>query len=987
MDYDFRESTYREGAKKRSCAKSDWYFFAQLRSFAPSRLIFLKRQEKTGVLRCLIPVFVILIGMAARAGGQTLQNMVESRRDCAVCHLEWSADFDKPGAVLLMDKPNVSMASRESTCLGCHDGSVRDSRKKVWQEQSHKTGVKPPPTMSIPPGLPLEDGKLACRTCHTAHNLPGAEDLSSTFFLRVDNDQSQLCRICHAEKADGPTHGSHPVGPMAVAMPGNLLAAGAKTGPRGEELICQSCHAAHGSQADKLLVLAASDNALCISCHEKLRPGQWGEAGHTHPINAPLSTDVQRQAIRDMGTHAGSRGTLACLSCHRLHDSPAKAKLLADTLSDSKLCLRCHPDRASVAGTLHDLRKTAPTARNLLGQTAEDSGPCSACHTPHQSARAPVVAKGDPTGTCLACHADGRLAAGKGGGTHFNHPDDVSRAKLPDGLALAVLAEKADPARAQLTCNTCHNPHDAGRARFLRGRPDQLCGSCHAEQMTTLAGSHDFTQRPTARNGLGKSVEETGKCGFCHNVHHGNGPAIWIATKNVPANAADTCVQCHNKTGLAAKHPAHLFSHPTGVMSPATRPSAIPLPLYDAAGQRVESHGLVQCASCHNPHADSRKSSLMLRVPGNTSDLCLRCHAGKSTLFGGIHDSMTNPAWPGTGAGKDLCMACHRAHSDDPTRKLWAMAPASGVATADGVCIACHQKNRWAQSEASADAADPPANVGAMMHPQIMPTARAGSDLDAEAIPTVGECTLPLVPAIGAQSRTRIGCETCHNPHAGRGERSLLRSPDPSRPEKVCFQCHKSEATLDHSMHAKNVLARSLGTVDSKLLCAPCHAVHAVEGSQKDKLWASRLDISAATPNEQRCLGCHDDQTARRPAIPAHPTVVFGLLKWSATRPSSPPQYLPTERSIPCGVCHLPHGNKSSGVIPVLAAGTNLSPGQLIDLRGATKPMMRPGVAHDMCATCHGGEADRVFLYYHHPQERQDIKALQDPTGALEQDQ
>ena len=28
--------------------------------------------------------------------------------------------------------------------------------------------------------------------------------------------------------------------------------------------------------------------------------------------------------------------------------------------------------------------------------------------------------------------------------THFNHPDDVSRAKLPDGLALAVLAQKAD---------------------------------------------------------------------------------------------------------------------------------------------------------------------------------------------------------------------------------------------------------------------------------------------------------------------------------------------------------------------------------------------------------------------------------------------------------------------------------------------------------------------------------------------------------------
>lgn len=931
-------------------------------------------------------VFALLIGIAVQARAQTLQNMVESRRDCAVCHLEWSVDFDKPGAVLLMDKPNVSMASRETTCLGCHDGSVRDSRKKVWQEQSHKTGVKPPPTMKIPPGLPLEDGKLACRTCHTAHNLPGAEDLSSTFFLRVDNDRSQLCRICRAEKAAGPTHESHPVGPMAVAMPGNLIAAGAKTGPKGQELICQSCHAAHGSQADKLLVLAASDNSLCISCHEKLRPGQWGTAGHTHPVNAPFSTDAQRQAIRDMGTHAGPRDTLACLSCHRLHDSPAKAKLLADTLSNSKLCLRCHPSEATIAGTLHDLRKTAPTTRNTLSQTAEDSGPCSACHTPHQPARAPVAAKGDPTGACLACHAEGRLAV-VNGATRFNHPDDVSRADLPEGLSLSVAPGKTNPEHAQLPCMTCHNPHDAARPRFLRAMPDQICGACHVEQATTLAGSHDFTHRPAARNGLGKSVEETGKRGFCHNAHHGNGPAIWIATPSAPSNAADMCVRCHNKTGLAADHPAPLFSHPTGIMSRSARPAAVPLPLFDTAGQLVESHGLVQCASCHNPHADNTKSSLMLRVPGNTSDLCLRCHADKSTLFGGIHDSMTNPAWPGVSAGKDLCMACHRAHANDPTRKLWAVTPASGVATADGVCIACHQKNAWAVATDSA----PP--VGVMMHPQIMPTARSTPDEQADSIPVVGDCPLPLVPAVGSESPTRIGCESCHNPYAGRSARSLLRSPDLSQSEKVCFQCHKNEATLDHSMHAKIILARSLANADptspanSKLVCAPCHAVHAVNGSQRDKLWASRLDFLAVTPNEQRCLGCHDDQTARRPLVPTHPSVEFGLLTWSAAPSSRLPEYLQTERSIPRGVCHLPHGDNNSREVPVLAAGTMPPPELLISLRSATKPMMRPGVAHDLCATCHGGGADRVFLYYQHAQQRQDIKALQNPTGPSDEGQ
>jgi hypothetical protein len=170
-------------------------------------------------------------------------------------------------------------------------------------------------------------------------------------------------------------------------------------------------------------------------------------------------------------------------------------------------------------------------------------------------------------------------------------------------------------------------------------------------------------------------------------------------------------------------------------------------------------------------------------------------------------------------------------------------------------------------------------------------------------------------------------------------------------------------------------------------LCAPCHAVHAVDGSQKDKLWAGKLDYSAVTPNEQRCLGCHDDQTARRPAIPTHPAVEFGLLAWTTTQPSQPRQYLPTQQSIPCGVCHLPHGDKHSGAVPLLADNTKLSAEQLIDLRRAIKPMIRTSVPHELCATCHGGDADRVFLYYHHPQQRQDVKALQDPAGALEQNQ
>ena len=773
-------------------------------------------------------IFALLL-LAAPAGAQTLANLAESQRDCAVCHLEWTTDFNRPGAVLLMDKPTISMASRETTCLGCHDGSVRDSRRKVWQEQSHKTGVTPPASMQIPAKLPLEDGKIACRTCHTAHNVPGSPDLSNTFFLRVQNDQSQLCRTCHTDKEATAMRGSHPLGKETFTAPAVLTSAGAKVGPQGHELICQSCHEAHGSKADKLLVMPAGDNTLCISCHETLHPGRWtSDAAHTHPVNAPLTSEAERQAIHDLGTHAGPNQTLACLSCHKLHNGQPNNTLLADTLTESKLCLRCHPDRSTVAGTAHDLRKSAPTTRNVLGQTALESGPCGGCHVPHQFARSPIPAPGDPTGQCTTCHAAGRLAAKDA--VHFNHPDQVARSKLPANPALAVSLDSADPTRASLTCMTCHDPHLAGNQKFLRKTPDQLCASCH-EQSQTLAGSHDFTTHATAKNALGQTAAQTGKCGFCHDVHKGNGAILWVATPNTPANAAELCTQCHSAAGVASKHPVPGYSHPTDV---AAANVSMPLPLFDARGQRVDQHGTVQCASCHNPHSDTTQSQKMLRVAGRTSDLCIRCHEDKTSVKGGKHDAHANPAWSGKqvgGEGK-------------------ASAP-EGKASTDDTCMACH-------------------------------------------------------------------------------------------------------------------------------------LAHTQDANRKEKLWSGPMDATAVTANEQRCLGCHDNNIAPRPQIPVHPTVVFGLINSAGVTPP-PGGYLPSQQSFPCGTCHQPHGAASAGT-SVMASIAATQPAEMaLKTRSAARTMLRPSVANEVCATCHGSDAQRVFLYYHRARQRKDVQNIQQQVGALQQ--
>ncbi len=43
----------------------------------------------------------------------------------------------------------------------------------------------------------LKDGKIACRTCHTAHGTEGSGTLASVFFLRAPSEAGQLCMMCH----------------------------------------------------------------------------------------------------------------------------------------------------------------------------------------------------------------------------------------------------------------------------------------------------------------------------------------------------------------------------------------------------------------------------------------------------------------------------------------------------------------------------------------------------------------------------------------------------------------------------------------------------------------------------------------------------------------------------------------------------------------------------------------------------------------------
>lgn len=862
----------------------------------------------------------------------------DSKRECAVCHLDWAASFDRPAGVLLMDRPAKPQAAEAPMCLGCHDGSVADSRRTVWLEHGHRMGQAPSDKVKIPADMPLEDGKMVCRTCHSAH-APGrgTPDFTNIVFVRTPKDGGHLCQSCHPQKAQGPQHGTHPLGKMPWSLPKELQREGARAGgEQNQNLTCQSCHMAHGPRADHLLVMGTESSQLCLSCHVKLKQEMWHEGSQEHPQNPPVKNDVQRQAIKAMGTRIGPGDKVICLSCHRMHDGHAGRYMLAQTLTDSKLCTACHPDRANVLGSTHDLRKTAPKDTNRLGQTPQQAGPCGACHSFHRYAREPKPAAADPRGLCVTCHP---LRQDDHKGLGFGHLTALHKDKVPPDNKLTLYPGKTDPAISNMTCTTCHDPHLTDHKQFLRVSGDQLCASCHPGEVKTLAGKHDFTRRPELKNGRGASAEQTGKCGFCHAVHQSVGPVMWIGTGQAPRQPDQLCTECHREGGLAAKTPAARFSHPTGAKATASTKPAGGLPLFDKELHRTGGGGFVACSSCHEVHADGQKSAHMLRLGGGVSELCLACHPQQGAMAVGRHDSRGKGKWPGVKVENDLCAGCHKAHSNDSTSQLWTVGRQFEQQGTDAACVACHPNSDWA-----ADPKTP--RPGAMMHPR----------------PVKGDAQLPLLA--DRDGNARLGCQTCHDPHASAQQPRMLRVAANAPSSEVCATCHTNTKAMAHGMHAPDVL-KTRGDKDPT--CAPCHAVHAVPNMQVQYLWTAGQADESAVLEERLCLSCHGDRgtATRRPQMVRHPDTLRGGVKLSSTRPAA---LAATTRpaaagQVTCQTCHLSHG-------PLQPAAAAVAP---MAQRRIVKPMLRPGVAMDYCASCHGMAASKLFLYFHQPAKRANL--------------
>jgi predicted CXXCH cytochrome family protein len=306
---------------------------------------------------------------------------------CGACHVPHNASGRRLwGKRLSADKDFLSQI-----CIDCHSKGGA-ARAKIIHDNNHPVNVAFQMLDIDASGkkdafpLPLYDGdgdkkagaKIVCLTCHNPHiwdpkqtgsvinypykNVEG--DASSSFLRKPNVPSSDLCKVCHADKAlvDGTVHDLKVTAPKAVnLLEQNVMISGT----------CSACHLVHNGP-NKLKLWARSFgpitdkesimNSLCTSCHSK---GKIAEKKipriAIHP-EKKLINNIMRMnkdnknytLIFDKNGKEVNVGNLSCPSCHNAHQwSPENRNAKVDlerkltgkflrTLSYKMVCMDCH---------------------------------------------------------------------------------------------------------------------------------------------------------------------------------------------------------------------------------------------------------------------------------------------------------------------------------------------------------------------------------------------------------------------------------------------------------------------------------------------------------------------------------------------------------------------------------------------------------------------------------------------------------------------
>lgn len=468
--------------------------------------------------------------------------------------------------------------------------------------------------------------------------------------------------------------------------------------------LCETCHATDKIAGNKVIHAYShpTDVSMAVLAKKGVKvPGTSAQKGDNQGLASRPLPLYDEKGFR---SEDGDRVT--CLTCHDPHLWDPAGKAVGDATRaegdgntsflriaqgrKSRLCTSCHGDKQGVVDTKHNLEFVGKDRRAALEAKPEitaklDLGACGACHRAHNGgtpamnafSQLPETGQGAIQRMCDTCHSSTGIASAKKPGRHSYA---LIRRLANKGMRTSLPLFDKTGRRALdggIDCATCHDPHrwdpnnlgspSATSARtdgtaansFLRvqaGSQSALCLDCHQNKQTLVGTDHDLrVTAPKKRNALGRTVEQAGICGQCHNVHRpGAAGTLWGTGSGQATDLQQSvCLNCHNPDGIAGHkvptrllHPSQVLAWSNQVRAAAPERRKLPVtPVYDHRGRRTKV-GNITCASCHDPHrwgpntsgqgpgvnieGDATNSFLRNSISGGL--VCADCH-GRDAIF------------------------------------------------------------------------------------------------------------------------------------------------------------------------------------------------------------------------------------------------------------------------------------------------------------------------------------------------------------------
>lgn len=520
----------------------------------------------------------------------------------------------------------VKSGSLDRICVFCHISHSAGKKGALWSRKNPAKNYIPysSSTATAQPGQPTGTS-LLCLSCH-----------DGTIALGEIFSRGKPVRIAPGIGRMPPGKGLQGVDlsddhPISFVYSQNLAAQDGELAMPGDvdkrlrldangELQCTTCHDAHDSPYEKLLLMPNIGSQLCVACH---RETGWDDS--SHKISSAPWNGRPPNPWRDNQYSTVSEN--ACENCHMPHSAEGGERLLR-SLREEDNCLVCHNGNVASkdvsalfsqnsAHRVGDTRQVHDPAEPAVVENRHVE--CVDCHDPHATRAGRVagdlpenVRGVDLTGLevaqitsdyelCLRCHGDTlNQPAPRTARQHIQvnmrlliHPDNPSFHPIVEPGKNTSVPSLIFPITEQsvIGCNGCHNSNDAVSAGGQG--PEGPHGSAFAPLLVRNYVTLDNTPESAAAYAL---------CYGCHSRDSILSDESFAEHRTHVEDEQTPCNACHDPHGISntqgtATNNAHLINFDTSIVFPNSRS----LLQFSDNGERKGSCDLM----CHGEEHDN----------------------------------------------------------------------------------------------------------------------------------------------------------------------------------------------------------------------------------------------------------------------------------------------------------------------------------------------------------------------------------------------